>query len=381
MSRNRLASAWGLLLLSGIAIAGACNAHVPVYALVDGGDEGGDDEGVSDTAPPKDAVGDAIESDADREAPEASAPLTYIRFALWSPDAPGADYCIAPRAPSTKDAGVAIEAGEAGDAGMVGEAGGSDDDSGVNPAWQGPLIALQATAVDGGIEVVFEAGVPTGLAFPQVSAYFAFPTGSYDIRAVPSGSADCATPLLGTDATGLPAFAAGAHTTVALVGDYAAIKPDPEMQYTSFSDDTSSGPSTIALRFIAAVPSQTALDLGVGTFGAPGFRGLFTGVPFGKAGNATDSDAGKVDDNGFLASPPVSDAVLTAIASPLPDGGTPLIVVGGVTIPAGGVATLIAVGGKTGGLPPLPELELCLDTAPVVDTVFANCNVLKTPGD
>jgi hypothetical protein len=178
----------------------------------------------------------------------------------------------------------------------------------------------------------------------------------------------------------LPTFQAGARSTLALVGDYNQAATDPLITLVAFADDASSAHGDVALRFVTAVPSVSALDLGLGTLG-PGFRPLFSDVAFGKADDAKDSDAGKVDPQGYLTLAPLANATLTVTNVSGMDAGGPLIVAGGVTIAAGSVATLVAVGGKTGGAAPPPELALCLDNAPPVEFVFGNCTVLAPPGD
>jgi hypothetical protein len=356
MNGKHIACVWVAASLGSGAIAQACTSHIPEYAVVDGGLEGG-----GDAAPPVEAAKpmDAVqEPDATPDA--ITVPQTRIRFAMWSPDAPNVDFCVAPIAPAP-DAAPADGGSVASDASEV---------------WQGPLIGQEATLVDGGIEVIFDGETLSGLAFPQVSAYFDFPAGSYAVRLVLAGSADCSMPLLGNDATNLAPFKAGASSTVAVVGEYSQAATDPSIEVVSFADDTSGSGGSIRLRLIAAIPSATSLDLAVGTLGSPGFHQLFTGVLFGQA--ATGSDAGPVDSNGYLTTSAFDDVTLSALKDALDAGA---LVVAAATIPNGSVATIAAVGGKTGGVPPLPELALCLDTAPPVDTVFANCTVLSSPGD
>jgi hypothetical protein len=356
MKGKRLACFWVVVWLGSGALSEACTSHVPEYALTDGGEGGEGDAAPVEAGKPMDVTeeADAI--------PEATViPQTRMRFALWSPDAPSVDFCVAPIA-SKPDAGAADSSGVGSDAAE---------------AWQGPLIGQEATRVDGGIEAVFDGETLSGLSFPQASAYFDLPAGSYAVRLVLAGASDCSMPVLGNDAMGLPAFKAGASTTVAVVGDYQQAATDPTIEVVAFADDTSGTGGSIRLRFINAVPSVSSLDLGVGTIGSPGFHELFSGVLYGRAGTA--SDAGKVDVNGYVTTSTLNDAILSAISAS-PDAGA-LVLAGGATVPAGSVATIAAVGGKSGGTPPLPELSLCLDTATPVGFVFAHCSVLGAPGD
>jgi hypothetical protein len=355
---RRLVFASSLLATFPVWIALACTSHVPEYALEDGG-EAGEESATPDA--PSEAAPDAPKDSLESGAPSLT---THVRFALWSPDTPGVDFCVAPRAgPPVLDASL------------------FETDADAGSDWIGPLIGQQATLADGGINAVFESGVLSGLAFPQTSAYFELPAGGYDVRVVASGSSDCASPLLGNDADGFPSFVAGGFATVAVVGDYVQAGTDPVIRVVSFRDDTTSAPGDVALRFIAAVPSAPSLDFALGAVGSPDFRELFAGVGFATAGAASESDAGKVDSNGYLTRAPLDDATLTALSVGGIDTGGPLAVAPDVTVMAGSVATVIAVGGKSGGLPPLPELVLCYDTAPAVESVFSDCSVLSSTGD
>jgi hypothetical protein len=356
MNGTRVACLWALASLGAGAIAEACTSQVPEYAMTDGGFEGGGDVAPADAAKPMDA---SEEADADVGPEVVTVPETRIRFAMWSPDAPSVDFCVAPieRAPdaAVDSGGIAADGGE---------------------VWQGPIIGQAATHVDGGIDVLFDGETLSGLSFPQVSAYFDFPAGSYAIRLVIAGAADCSMPLLGNDTLNLSPFKTGASTTVAVIGEYSQAATDAVIEIVSFADDTAGSSGNIRLRFIAGVPSVTSLDLGLGTLGSPSFHPLFTAVPFGEAGNS--SDAGPVDKSGYLTTSALDNATLSAVPDS-PDAGA--IVVAGATIPRGSVATIAAVGGKSGAGQLSPELTLCFDTSPAVDTVFASCSVLSAPGD
>jgi hypothetical protein len=350
MSGSRRAYALVLLAIGPLAIVEACTSHVPEYAL-DGGTEGGE-AASAESQPPGDSQGDGGADGATEEAP---LPQTHLRFALWSPDAPGADFCIRPHLAVVDGGSVSGDAG--------------DD-------WQGPLIGQRATLVDGGINVVFPPGTPSGLAFAQASAYFDFPAGAYDARIVAAGSADCTTPLVGTDATHLASFGANAFSTIAAIGDYQQAASDPELTMVAFSDDGARSSGHLKLRFIMAVPSVPSLDLGVGTLGSPSFAPLFSGVAFGATGTAKETDAGKVDSANYLLIAPLANVTLSAIHQAAIDAGSTLLVADDVNLPGNSVATLVAVGGKSGGAPPLPQFALCLDTASPVNSVFADCRVL-----
>jgi hypothetical protein len=346
--------------------ASACQAHVPAYALDDGGDGG--DAGTADVAPPDASVPDSgEEEEGESEVAPPPTPPTRIRFAVWSPDLPEADFCVAPLA-APPDAGDSAPPNDAG----------SDEDEDAGPVWQGPLVAQAASEVDGGIGVFADAETP-GVAFPQVTSYLSVPAGAYRVRTVAAGSSDCAAPML-ADAT-LPTLNANARTTLARVGDYMQAARDPVSSLVVFTDDFVGVSGRVELRFVAALPSVGSLSLGVGKSGSRGSESLFTGVPFGERGAATESDAGKVDPNGYLTTPPLEDATLTATIAKGADAGGAVIVADGVTIPSGSVATLAAVGGKTFDTLEPPRFLLCLDTASAVDVLFAECHLIARPTD
>jgi hypothetical protein len=330
--------------------AGACSSHVPEYAFDDGGETGTDDaqRGSFDVA------GEASDGESESVAPPFL--RTHVRFALWWPDMPAADFCLAPLVSDT----------DAGDA--------NGEDAGGEPTWRGPIVSQAATEVDGGIGVFADAQMP-GLTFPQVSTYFEMPAGAYRLRAVLAGASDCSVRIL-PDET-LSALGRDDFTTVAVVGHLAptivAVEP--------LKDDTSAASRSAALRFVAALTSGASLSLGIGTPGSPGFEPLFTGVPFGQAGDQADTDAGKVDDNSYLSIHPLADATLTTTVAGGADSGEPVIVAEGVSIASGSVATLVALADPSDDPLAPPQLLLCLDTAPAVGVVFADCRVLDAPAD
>jgi hypothetical protein len=368
MRITRNARSFGALIVLSLWLhgaVGACASQVPAYAFLDGG-EGGAEEAAIEAS-------EAAEEGGTDTGPAPPGPMTHLRFAVWSPDTPEADFCVAPLA-SAASAGDAAPMDDGGDA-NVGAGAGADAGE---PTWQGPLVAQAATEVDGGIGVFADAETP-GVTFPQVTRYFELPAGAYLVRAVAAGAADCTLPLLPSDTT-LPTLKANAFTTTAIVGDYAQASKDAMIAFVTLPDDSSAASGSVALRFVAALPSVPFVDLGTGTLGSPGFKPLFTDVGFGQAGARADSDAGKVDHDGYLSMPPVADTILTVTATMASDAGGPLVVTRGASIKSGAVATLAAIGGKTGDPTP-PELLLCLDDAPAVGVVFASCNVLPSAGD
>jgi hypothetical protein len=281
----------------------------------------GDDD--AKAPPPVDAGRDgtvALDAAPASPAPDASTDagpsVLELRFANWAPDAPAIDVCLAPHGSSMLD---------------------------------GPLLAARAPA---------DAG-PAALAFPEVSAYLAYPRGAYDVRVVPAGS-DCAVGIVVDTALAAPG---SPYVTVALVGEAHAGPSAPGLEVLTFADDARA--SGVALRVIHAAPEVGLLDVGAdgvnGGF-APWFRGLaFGGVaPSVDAGTA---DGGvTIDSNGYVSLKSMSAVTLGARAEgALQDLGT----APGVTAAAGSVLTIAVLGGdppSDGGAAGIQWLE-CVDNA------------------
>lgn len=195
-------------------------------------------------------------------------------------------------------------------------------------------------------------GVTAGVAYPQVTKYLELDAGQYTARLVAPNAADCGSSLAGLPDYALPSLGAGAYATAAaigLVGGSGAsgftVKP--------FVDEPTVPAAKAALRFVHASPGTPAVDIGVGS--GASFAPLFRDVVFGDVGAGAGVDA-----NGFLVLDPVSSATVSARAS-----GTTVdaLSLPGVTLPAGAVASVFAIGQLTSTTRPLGAL-VCVDNAP-----------------
>jgi hypothetical protein len=301
--------------------------------------------GTNGAAPPGAATGTGGNGPANATG-GASAPMSLLRLADWAPDAPasGFDVCILPR--GARDA-----------------------------AWQGPLLG-------------------SGVAFPAVGRYVAVAPGTYDARVVAT-SASCASTF--GSALQLPALAANARATVAVIGDLTPRGNDKQAEVLALADDTSGPPTQAAIRFVDATPSVSAVVFGTGTMHDLTFHALTSNVPFGSA-SSSPADGGLSDTDGYVLVAPSTGVTLSAhvgngevdlsssTSSSLVDGG--FVNGGGSNIfgagndaatgtnaswTAGGAYTVALVGGAFGGSP--PQLVLCADDAPAQGSLSA-CTAL-----
>jgi hypothetical protein len=264
-------------------------------------------------------------SDAPGDAPGDAGPVlqTYVRVADWSPDVASFDFCVAPQ--------------------------GTSD-------WEGPILAI-AAALEPDAGSLGDGGVD-GLTFPEVTEYLPLLPGAYDVRLVAASATDCSVGIA-PDATGLPALATSAHSTIAVVGDSGVAGSDAPLTIEVLTDDAAPpAAGGFALRFINAVPSLPTVSFGEGSLAKKTFAPLFTGVAFGAAGTQGESDAGVVDGNGYLSLAALSGDLSVVASGATTDTAT----APGVSFGGGQVVTVAAVGGKTHGSIP-PELIACTDNA------------------
>ena len=225
----------------------------------------------------------------DSAAPEAGAVQAFVRLADWAPDAPasGYDVCLTKVGRSTPGGGILASAGV------------------------------------------------TAPAFPAVTRYVAVAPGAYHAVLVAAHSTNCANSVL--PPTELPDFVAGEHVTIAVVGDAMVTNDDASLAVSFFVDETvSSQPNQATLRFINAVPSLAAVDMGTGN--GMTFSPWFTYVAFGTSA-AMEVDGGIADVRGYVTLAPVTAALLGARIS-----GTRMADVGtasNVTLAASSVTTLV----------------------------------------
>lgn len=315
--------------------------------------------------------------------PEASAPgsQALLRVAHLSPDLPAIDVCIAPR--GTQD-------------------------------FQGPVLA-RAFAAD---------GRAVDLAYGTVSGYVSLPIGEYDVRIVAAGSPACAvesgdagdasaidssadagfdavdpdaagpdgsddagveassdgaadadaqrmTVVLVPDITGLPALTNHGVATLLIAGEVTPLGSDHGFTVSLFADDAVLTRGGAALRAVNAVPSTPVLDFGLGSV-AGGWVPLFVNVAFGKPGATAAPGSGAIDPNGYLPIAPLSAQIISARTGAAPTNDT--AIAKAAELPLGSIATVFAIGGKTGDSSRPRALLVCIDNAPV-GSPLADCTV------
>ncbi len=240
----------------------------------------------------------------------------HIRIAHVSPDAPPVDVCLAPT-------------------GMG--------------AFEHPLLkALGATS---------------GLAYSQVADYVDLPVGTYDARIVNATASDCSIGAV-PDTTGIELDADETATVVALgvLDATGAAASDPKLHLAVFADDTSVMSAMTKVRFIHASPGTPAVDVGLGS--GTSFARVFADVAFGTTASADASD------NGYVVTSPVTSDVAARLANQSSDA----LVVPNVMLPANGITTAFAIGGKTGASSNPLGLLLCDDSAPPTG-LLASCTI------
>jgi hypothetical protein len=247
-------------------------------------------------------------------------PSGHVRFADWSPDAPGAgfSFCLSPQGAQ---------------------------------AWMGPYL-------------------PKGLAFPGTSPYSAVAPGTYDVQIVAASSPDCSTGILPMSTT-LPALSDGTYVTVAVIGDDMPTFEDASMRVAVYVDDAVGTSGSALFRMIDAAPSLSYVNIGTGTMAGGNFRLLFASAGFGTP--ASIAAGGQMfDPNGYAKLMPVASVELSV--QPLSMGGRDVATASNVSLAAGIVETMVIVGGKTGGPP--PQIMICDDAAAARGSASA-CNEFK----
>lgn len=232
---------------------------------------------------------------------DSAAAPSQLRVAHLSPDAPAVDVCLAPAG---------------------------------SGSFTGPVLE--------------QAGGVAGLSYAQATRYLEVAAGNYDVRVVAATAADCSSPIV-PDTLGAT-LPEGAAVTVAATGLAAPGDGQPGFALVPFVDETQVGAGKAKVRFVHASPGTPPVDVGAGS--GASFTPLFTAVPFGEV----DADRAP---NGYLETDPLSDATISARAT-----GTTAdaLVVPGVTLPAGAIVTVFAVG-LLGSEPPLAALVCADDTA------------------
>jgi hypothetical protein len=359
VSVTAVALAAGLVLGAG-ALTVACTVNSTTINTTPDGATGDDDAATTDSG----TDGATVTTDAGADAADGNdgaVPQAFVRVAHWSPDAPTLDVCFNPPGGSWSDQTPQfgqLLAAAATDAGAL----------------------VDANASDAGDAAV---AVTTGIHFPQVTSYLIIPPGTYAVRLVAAGAADCTTSVVDLPASAV--LSANTYTTVAAVGEVTPVGTDAALELVSFNDDVTAPAAQIALRFINASPSSslTQADLGtgslVGTGGGAGgaFAPLFTGVAFGAADTSPATDASAVDSNGYLAEAPLAGATLSVHATAGAQDTTTAL--NDVSV-ASGAATIALIDGISNGIAAdAAQLLLCADVDDSTSTsLFAQCSVVST---
>lgn len=194
-------------------------------------------------------------------------------------------------------------------------------------------------------------GAMGGLSFPQVTTYVDLPVQTYDVRIVAASATDCTTGVF--DKKGI-AVTDGLSATIAALGDLTVAGSDPAFDLGVLVDDAIAPTGgNISLRFVHASPGTPAVDVGLGSGSM--FTKVFANVAFGHVASGTG-----IDPNGYATAPALTNQTVSAR---LANASSDALVVPGVNVPAGAIATAFAVGGKTGdSVHPLKVL-LCNDDA------------------
>jgi Domain of unknown function (DUF4397) len=358
VSVTAVALAAGLALAAGGLIV-ACTVNSTTNNANPGGSVGDDDAETTNTDSGTDGATVTTDAGADAaDGDDGAVPQAFVRVAHWSPDAPTLDVCFNPPGGSWSDQTPQfgqLLAAAATDAGAV----------------------VDANASDAGDAAIATA---TGVNFPQVTSYLIIPPGTYAVRLVAAGAADCTTSVIDLPTSAV--LSANTYTTVAALGEVTPVGTDAALKLVSFNDDVTAPAAQIALRFINASPSSslTQADLGTGSLvGNPGgvFAPLFTGVAFGAAGTSPATDAATVDPNGYLAEAPLTGATLSVHATAGAQDTTTAL--NDVNV-ASGAATIALIDGISNGIAAdAAQLLLCADVDDSTSTsLFAQCSVIST---
>ncbi len=190
-------------------------------------------------------------------------------------------------------------------------------------------------------------GKTAGLAYPSATPYVDLPVGTYSARIVAPNAADCSTALAGLpDVPGIQVAANGVYT-VAATGVLAPTAAQEAFAVKLYVDDLTVAANKNSVRFIHTSPGTPAVDVGTGK--ADAFAAVWSNVVYG--------DVGKVANKDYVSIDPLNNATLSARAH-----GTTAdaLVLNGVTVPAGQVVTVFAVGILGNNTTPLKALA-CLD--------------------
>jgi hypothetical protein len=225
-----------------------------------------------------------------------------------------------------------------------------------------PAVDVCLAAAGSGLftgPVLAQAGAAAGLAYGQATRYLDVAAGTYDVRIVAAAAVDCTSPIVpDTAGASLPG---GRAVTVAATGLAAPAAGQPSFALVPLVDETQVAAGKAKVRFVHASPGTPPVDVGAGA--GASFTPLFTAVPFG----AVDADRAPA---GYLETDPLSGATISARAT-----GTTAdaLAIPGVTLPAGAIVTVFAVG-VLGGDPGLAALVCADDTGE--QALLSDCALL-----
>ncbi len=267
--------------------------------------------------------------------------LALLRFANWSADSPGIDFCVARHGSGTD---------------------------------QGPILATNAAAINDAGNIDAGSGA---LPVPGVSAYLLMDPAQYDARVVAAGSTDCTTAIT-QDATGLPVLASGGFETIALVGAAHPRNGESGLQIVAFQDElTNSVQGALLIRVINAAVDVPMAEVGtLDTYFTP----FLNPVAFG----ASSAGGPMADPNGYIAELPIVSLTIAARASVATllnaSAHTVLAQAPGVSL-MGNLSVTFVVVGANGQLEPdggsvLAQILECVDNAGTVG-LAGTCHVIS----
>ncbi|MEZ4294409.1 MAG: DUF4397 domain-containing protein [Polyangiaceae bacterium] len=190
-------------------------------------------------------------------------------------------------------------------------------------------------------------GDSDGLAFSEVTAYLSLPPATYTARLVAPGADTCDESLAGLPDVKDLAVADGGFYTVAAIGMLAPPAGAKPFEVTAYVDDGSVAAGKAKLRFVHASADTPNVDVGTGE--KETFAAVFTNVAF--------SETGKIGGKDYLETEPLSGVTISARAT-----GTDAdaLVIPGVNLPEGAIASAFAIGNLSGAPSPLKVL-VCVD--------------------
>jgi hypothetical protein len=196
-----------------------------------------------------------------------------------------------------------------------------------------------------------------GLAYAEVTRYVSLPAGTYTVRFVTPGAANCDTPLPGVeDKVGIQLESDKRYTVMA-AGEIAPMGGAEELQLIAIEDDGEATSGKAGVRAIHASSDAPAVDVGLGAGNM--FDPLFEGVAFGKAGMSNGSAYRQID--------PVSAGSISVRES---GGANDVLTVNDLDFEGSTLSTVFVIGNVDANPAPL-GLLVCGDNAAPEDSLSA----------